>query len=672
MCKSGTINALTGAYSLDGANGQTCTGAVNQSSSHQPYDTAFAGSTPDFVLNGCGNQVSKQMQPLSAGTHEVTILGGGHVASAGNGVSPTPVPVVGGHINLAAPQTGVACNAALASCPITLNEAEIDLGLVQGPAFGGDHVLQGGRLFLDQAVLASNGTFIPAQPPAAPHDQFHFLVPSLIQFDSLGVGDGTRLGAGVLSDQAFEGSIDLVTGAVTMTFGLTEEVQGSPAELNGVATTDQVIEVAPTLTAPTSTTVNAVTSCSASVPLTASATSPLGLPVSVSFAVSPPGLSAAGTNVNLTLPVGTHTVTIAAVDSNGGSVTTTEMVTVNDATAPVFNGLPTSVVVQGCGTSGASPVQIAVPTAKNTCTGSPASVVATVVQFNGSAVTIPVVNGTVSVPAGSGVLQFVATNANGTSSTVQVPMTVLAPPTFYGSHGVTVGNSAIVNGTIYSGAGGQVLLQNDAHLATVLSLSHVALQDRVRATMIDAPLGISYGNGDVVGSTSSSAPGLPGFPSAATAFTGTQVITVNPTNKPGDVVALAPGQYGPVTVYSRGHLALSAGDYYFTSLDLEPQAQLVVPSATTEAARIFVENSVAFRGSTNTASGQLAPLFLAYAGSSPLTLGTAFTGTIIASNAQLDLQSLNGQGAYTGEFFAQQVILSANTTVNANPFTCGH
>jgi hypothetical protein len=178
----------------------------------------------------------------------------------------------------------------------------------------------------------------------------------------------------------------------------------------------------------------------------------------------------------------------------------------------------------------------------------------------------------------------------------------------------------------------------------------------------------------VLGGTSASAPTLPAFPNDPVTFTGTQPVTVNPTVEPMDVLTLVPGQYGAVSVSTRGKLILSAGNYEFRSLDLEPQAQLVVPSSTAETARVFVQSSVIYRGTTNVAttssSPPPAPLFLVYTGTATLTIGSPFTGTIIAPNATLSLQSLNNAGVYTGEFFAEQITLSPNTTLNSNPFTC--
>jgi hypothetical protein len=278
-----------------------------------------------------------------------------------------------------------------------------------------------------------------------------------------------------------------------------------------------------------------------------------------------------------------------------------------------------------------------------------------------------VVNGTVNVPPGTGSVTFTATGPNGVTNTFTMALTVLGPATLYGLQGVSIADGSTVQGATDSGGGGQVSFGNDTTVGSVFSLSPVLLHDRTHATSIDTNAGLTRGNSDVIGSVSTATPTLPVFPSPAFSFTGTQAITVNP----GATQTLAPGQYGAVTVFSRAHLVLSAGTYEFTSLDLEPQAQLVTPSSAAETAKLFVRDAVIYRGSTNTSAGALAPLYLAYQATTTLTIESAFTGTIIAPSAQLTLSSLNGNGAYTGEFFAKKIVsLLPHTAVNANPFTC--
>jgi len=91
-----------------------------------------------------------------------------------------------------------------------------------------------------------------------------------------------------------------------------------------------------------------------------------------------------------------------------------------------------------------------------------------------------------------------------------------------------------------------------------------------------------------------------------------------------------------------------------------------------ETAQVFVRDSVIYRGSTVTACGQPASLYLGYAGNASPTviIESPFKGTIVAPRAQLFLQSLNGTGVCTGEFFANQVVLSPHATANPTPFSC--
>jgi len=380
----------------------------------------------------------------------------------------------------------------------------------------------------------------------------------------------------------------------------------------------------------------------------------------------------AGPILSVSLPVGVNSISESSISSNGTQSISQTTVTVQHTLPPIIDVPGAAPTVVACAPG--APVTLPLPTIVDACSPS-TTLTGTVTSINGVSTGIPVAaNGTVTAGPGVTVVQWTAVDASGLTSTVNETFNIVETPTFLGVDGVTVDDGSIVNGTLYSGAGGQFVLQDGSQVGAVLSLSPVLLQDRVHAPSVESNAGITFGNNDIIGSTSTATPTVPPFPNASATFTGTTAITVNPSPEAGDVVTLAPGQYGAVIVYSRGQLILSAGDYEFTSLDLEPQGQLVVPSASTEAARVFVENSVIYRGSTNitstSSSPPPAPLFLVYAGRATLTIGSPFTGTIIAPNAQLALQSLNNTGIYSGEFFAKQITISPNTTVDSAPFTC--
>ena len=67
------------------------------------------------------------------------------------------------------------------------------------------------------------------------------------------------------------------------------------------------------------------------------------------------------------------------------------------------------------------------------------------------------------------------------------------------------------------------------------------------------------------------------------------------TLAPDSVQTVAPRSYTSVTVYSGATLNLTQGEYYFDSLDLEPQAKVSFGS---QSVRIAVRSNLNFRGSS--------------------------------------------------------------------------
>jgi hypothetical protein len=575
-----------------------------------------------------------------------------------SGEPPQTVGIHSGTFNFAAPDTSCS-GEGTPQCVTQLNQITLtfdDFALT-------DFAVQGLTLALAQPTLTPSGSL------DTDTGLFDFVLQSGLPFNASAVltfpGSSIGLPGGLpISTQApIFASLDPTTGELTFQFNIDGSLNGTPVSVVGSATSLSVIDLAPVVTAPSSQSANATTSsCSASLELTASATSAVGLPVSIEYVDGSRALGG-GTSRPVTLSIGTHTISVIATDSLGMQDVASETVTINDETAPAFGPVSSSLTVDGCGNS-AGPIAITLPVAQDVCTGAVATVTGTVIKYNGATTNIPIVNGTVNLPPGSGIIQFTAQNANGVSSTVDQTLTVLAPPTFFGKQGLSVDDGASVNGALYAGAGGSVTLGNDAVVGSVFSLSPVVLRDRTTVALVDTSGSLTRGNSDHVGSVSNSTPALPVFPTVSVAFTGTQAVQLFP----GTTQSLAPGQYGAVTVYASAKLELSAGTYELTSLDLEPQAQLVLPSATGEAVQLFVRDSVVYRGSS-VASGAPAPLYLAYTGTAPLALESAFLGTVVAPNTSLTLQTLN-TGHFSGDFFARTVTLSPHTSVVSDPFIC--
>jgi hypothetical protein len=217
---------------------------------------------------------------------------------------------------------------------------------------------------------------------------------------------------------------------------------------------------------------------------------------------------------------------------------------------------------------------------------------------------------------------------------------------------------AIVNsgaqsiGAVANSGSGLTELGTDTNIGDLLSRAPVFLRDRARVNGIVRSQGsVTLGNQVVVtgGITQNTSIVFPPpvdisgvvFPPAG------GNITVNPDQ----TLSRAPGSYGQTTVYSRGRLRLTAGRYFFTSLDLEPQAVLEVDESAGPVT-IFVRDSVIFRGSILTPANALASVFVGYTGTNAVFLEAPFNGTFVAPNASLTIGT-NGVLTYRAQFVAR-------------------
>jgi hypothetical protein len=132
--------------------------------------------------------------------------------------------------------------------------------------------------------------------------------------------------------------------------------------------------------------------------------------------------------------------------------------------------------------------------------------------------------------------------------------------------------------------------------------------------------------------------------------------------EPDRTLRLAPGSYGAVQIKSRSAVFLQAGDYYFSSLTVEPGAVLSLPSA--GKARIFVQSGFVFRGRVARPAGGTAALLVAYLGTSNALLESSFRGSVIAPNAKIVLASVE----HVGSFFGKRLEVQAGARLRYAPF----
>lgn len=131
----------------------------------------------------------------------------------------------------------------------------------------------------------------------------------------------------------------------------------------------------------------------------------------------------------------------------------------------------------------------------------------------------------------------------------------------------------------------------------------------------------------------------------------------------------SPGNYGRVHVFSRSTLTLQAGDYFFESLALEPEAVIVLENAE-RPVRLFVRERFYFHGAfEEQAQGELsANVLVYYLGNQDTHLHEPFRGTIYAPQAHLVLDTLPQGQEHRGAFFARSVTVRPDVRVLHDPF----
>jgi hypothetical protein len=167
----------------------------------------------------------------------------------------------------------------------------------------------------------------------------------------------------------------------------------------------------PTAEAGPAQTVECTSSAGASVALDGSASSDPDDDI-LTYAWAGPFGTASGPTPTVSLPLGTHTVTLTVDDGKGGTASDTVIVTVQDTTPPELRDVPGPIVAEQAGLAG-TPVPVPLPTATDTCGG-------VIVTSNTPAV----------FPLGTTTVTFTATDTAGNTTTGTTTVTIVdtTPP----------------------------------------------------------------------------------------------------------------------------------------------------------------------------------------------------------------------------------------------------
>jgi hypothetical protein len=279
------------------------------------------------------------------------------------------------------------------------------------------------------------------------------------------------------------------------------------------------------------------------------------------------------------------------------------------------------------------------PVATDLCTPDVVSVDGVLISSNGVPYNPPLAmtNHAAVLPLGSTIVEWDAKNGNNLSRSVRqtIQVSTRAPLEVRGAASLSDRSEVrfadgregpVLNtGRLFSQVGVQ------AKLGDLSSVPGVTVADRAQLGAIRSEAGIQLGNGVTTGTTTPNTQlSLPDpLDLSSVAF---------PAGNQGDVsvatgaVTLAPGSYGNVVVAAGQTLVLSAGSYFFVSLELFADSRVRVADITAPVA-LYVQSTLVDQGRIVDANDQNKPVFVGYFGTSDVVLERDFRGTLVAPHA---------------------------------------
>lgn len=128
----------------------------------------------------------------------------------------------------------------------------------------------------------------------------------------------------------------------------------------------------------------------------------------------------------------------------------------------------------------------------------------------------------------------------------------------------------------------------------------------------------------------------------------------------GTSQVLPPGSYGSLSVSDISVASLSTGTYFFTSLNLEPNATLNLDESAGPIV-ILVRDQLALRGELASGVGGMPRLFIAYLGVGSTTLTRSYSGRLFAPHGEIILESSGAE--FYGSFFGKIVTVQPEVAV---------
>jgi hypothetical protein len=270
----------------------------------------------------------------------------------------------------------------------------------------------------------------------------------------------------------------------------------------------------------------------------------------------------------------------------------------------------------------------------------------------------------------SGALE--STNLGGALE-VSLPDGLLLASAVIGANGqVTINDRARIEGastglgTVVNVGTGTSELGADAQLGDLFGGGAITLRDRAYVSRrVQAGSTITKQDGvTVLGGTAALAPLKPAQSRSWLATFAESAPNIVLTS--GQIRTLSPGQYGDVTVNAGTRLNLGTGTYAFRSLKVEPQSTLSL-SPGAGSVVINVRSELIFRGAVTDRANVASKVLVGYLGTAMAAVEAPFGGTMVAPNARIKVEGLNGAIHY-GAFFGKDVEVHPGARVVHRPF----
>jgi hypothetical protein len=137
--------------------------------------------------------------------------------------------------------------------------------------------------------------------------------------------------------------------------------------------------------------------------------------------------------------------------------------------------------------------------------------------------------------------------------------------------------------------------------------------------------------------------------------------------EPAEERNLSPGSYGDVHVKTNAVLHLLAGTHYMRSLVLEPDATVTLATSGGPVF-LYISNMFVYRGAFVSDEGRHDRLLVGYFGTDSAPVERAFSGTLVAPRASIEIATLPMGQFHRGAFFGMDIIARPDVVVEHHPF----